>query len=80
MIPSCEELAKNLASYEEGTASPVRRWLMRLHLTTCHSCQRYVAQMKRLRDLMSTMKSEDASDERSLQSILRAFREQRFGS
>ena len=78
MIPSCEELAKNLAAYEEGAASRLQRWMIRLHLVTCHSCQQYVAQMRRLRDLMSRMKGADASDD-SFGAILRAFREQRVG-
>jgi len=47
-MPTCEEIARLLASEQLEQAGPVRRLLIRLHLLICDGCGRYARELEAL--------------------------------
>jgi predicted anti-sigma-YlaC factor YlaD len=47
-MPTCEEVARTIASAELATAGWRRRLSVRLHLLMCRHCRRYFRQMREI--------------------------------
>ena len=45
-MPSCEEVARHIASEELADAGRSKRALVRIHLLMCRHCQSYAAQLR----------------------------------
>lgn len=56
MLLTCADLAKNLVELEEGNVSSFERAAMRLHLSICERCRRYVDQIDHVRRALATLR------------------------
>lgn len=73
MAFTCEQVARRLTELEEGGGSAAARLGLRAHLALCRRCQRYVEQMKHVRQALSTLR-EDAVAPASLEQAMAAYR------
>ena len=76
MAITCEQVARRLTELEEGGGSAAARLSLRAHLALCRRCQRYVAQMKQVRETLSALR-EEAVAPASLENALETFRRNR---
>lgn len=79
MLFTCADLAKNLIELEEGNASSFDRAAMRLHLSLCERCRRYVDQLDQVRRALVSLRVPVATMEKetsgaSLATALASFR------
>ncbi|HEX6543411.1 MAG TPA: zf-HC2 domain-containing protein [Ktedonobacterales bacterium] len=70
---SCQELIEMVTEYVEGTMPAAERARFEAHLSTCHGCRTYVAQMRRTIQLAGRLAECDLPDDAKEQ-LLRAFR------
>jgi anti-sigma factor RsiW len=75
MLFMCADLAKNLLELQEGRASSFERAAMRLHLSICERCRRYVAQLDEMRQALARLAPDSpAAAGASLTNALASFR------
>lgn len=76
MLLTCADLAKNLVELEEGNVRSFERAAMRLHLSICERCRRYVDQMDQVRRALAGLREPRAEAPlgASLERALAAFR------
>jgi anti-sigma factor RsiW len=75
MLVLCSDLARNLLELQEGRVSSFERAAMRLHLSICARCRRYVAQLDEMRQALARMgEAEPAVSGESLTNALASFR------
>ena len=77
MMFTCADLAKNLLELEEGNASSFERAAMRLHLSICERCRRYVDQLDQVRRAHASLRAPlgpAETSETSLATALASFR------
>jgi len=58
VIFTCRDLAQRLTEVEEGPAHSVERASLRFHLSICARCRRYVAELGRLKELLTGLGQE----------------------
>lgn len=88
MLLTCADLAKNLVELEEGNVSSFERAAMRLHLSICERCRRYVEQIDQVRRALAGLReprvegdvgsvAQPRTPASSLETALAAFHEAR---
>lgn len=60
MVPSCKNIVLKLTEMEEGHASWAIRTGIRVHLSYCKHCRRYVNQMRAMQRALRVIAEEDA--------------------
>ncbi len=80
-VPTCQEVAREIASDELATASWRRRAAVRIHLLLCRHCRRYARQIRAIGSaVQSLFQIRDEDDEvldRLEQTILQDITEAR---
>lgn len=49
---SCKEASRLISRMQDEELTPLRRWLLRMHLRACDGCTRFNVQMAFLREAM----------------------------
>ena len=49
---SCKRASRLISRMQDEEISPLRRWMLRMHLRACDGCTRFKAQLTFLREAM----------------------------